>query len=100
LNCKLFLFKKSKVIKKEILYFEVLTIDRRGTKEILGAVKFPLDKIERQEEYDLELEIPDENDERIITAKINAKIKFIWSIYHSKLKCDASKDEQTIGKFE
>jgi len=29
----------------------------------------------------LELEIPDENDEKIITAKINAKIKFIWSIY-------------------
>jgi hypothetical protein len=70
-----------RVTSKDILYFDVLNTDRKGAKEILGTVKFPLDKIERQEEYDLELEIPDENDERIITAKINAKIKFIWSIY-------------------
>ncbi len=50
-------------------------------KVTLGTVKFPLDRIERQEEYELELEIPDEDDDNLIMAKINAKIQFIWSIY-------------------
>lgn len=66
---------------RDILYFEVLNTDQFGQKEVIGAVKFPLDRIEKQEEYDLELEIPDENDDRIIMAKINAKIKFVWSVY-------------------
>lgn len=58
-----------------------MNTDDSGQEFPIGMVKFPLDKIERQDEYDLELEIPDENDEKIITAKINAKIRFIWSWY-------------------
>ncbi len=64
------------------MYFEVINNDEfNGRKEVLGTVKFPLVKIERQDEYDLELEIPDDNDDNVIMAKINAKIQFIWSIY-------------------
>lgn len=37
--------------------------------------------IKNQEEYDVVLEIPDLNNEEIITATINAKIQFIWSFY-------------------
>jgi hypothetical protein len=68
------------VARKDILYFEVINNDD-SEKLTLGTVKFPLDRIERQEEYELELEIPDEDDENLIMAKINAKIQFIWSIY-------------------
>ncbi len=73
----------------------MINTDDRTGKDILGTVKFPLDRIERQEEYDLELEIPDENDENLIMAKINAKIQFIWSVY--KYYQDLStKNERTL----
>lgn len=69
-------------MKKDILYFEVINNDDvHNEKQILGTVRFPLESIERQEEYELELEIPDDNDENIIMAKINAKVHFIWSMY-------------------
>ena len=71
-----------RVQRKDIIYFEVMNNDETtGRKEVLGTVSFPLYKIERQDEYDLELEIPDEHDENVNMAKINAKIQFIWSIY-------------------
>lgn len=37
--------------------------------------------IQKQEEYDVLLEVPDLNDEREVHAKINAKIQFIWSLH-------------------
>ena len=37
--------------------------------------------ITNQEEYDVVLEIPDLNNEDNISARINAKIQFIWSFY-------------------
>ncbi len=40
-----------------------------------------MDSIEKQEDYDVSLEVPDPNDESEVYAKINAKIKFIWSLY-------------------
>ena len=71
----------SKVFNKENLFFDVYNINENNSENLIGTVKFPLDTIEKQEEYDLELEIPDEEDEKVINAKINAKIRFIWSIY-------------------
>lgn len=46
---------------------------------LIGSIKFPLENIEKQDEYELELIIPDEEDERINAANIKAKITFIWS---------------------
>lgn len=37
--------------------------------------------ITNQEEYDVILEIPDSTNEDFISAKIYAKIQFIWSYY-------------------
>jgi hypothetical protein len=65
----------------------------------IGTVRFPLDKIENQDEYDVLLEIPDEEDEKIINAKINAKIKFVWSIY--KLYQDLfAKSEKALQTYK
>ncbi len=68
---------------KDNIVFEVLNIDQKNSKltESLGIVKFSLGMIANQEEYDVVLEIPDLNDDNIVTAKINAKIQFIWSFY-------------------
>jgi len=68
---------------KSDIVFEVLDIDpaNPANRESLGIVKFSLGMISNQEEYDVVLEIPDPEDENSITAKINAKIQFIWSFY-------------------
>ncbi len=55
--------------------------DDTNTETRIGMVNFSLSKIENQQEYDVLLEIHDEEYENIIKAKINAKIKFIWSYY-------------------
>jgi len=47
----------------------------------LGSVRFSLNLIERQEEYDVLLEVPDLNNSEDVYAKINAKIQFIWSLH-------------------
>ena len=55
--------------------------DDTNTEARIGMVNFSLSKIENQQEYDVLLEIHDEEYENIIKAKINAKIKFTWSFY-------------------
>ena len=65
----------------------------------LGIVKFSLGMIANQEEYDVVLEIPDPDDENSVSAKINAKIQFIWSffrLYSEKL----SKTEENIYNLQ
>ena len=47
----------------------------------IGSVRFALNLIQKQEEYDVLLEVPDMNDEKEVHAKINAKIQFIWSLH-------------------
>ena len=75
-----------------------MNVDDNDEESALGTVKFPLDKIEKQEEYDLELEIPDEHDEKIINAKINAKIRFVWSTYKYYQDLYA-KSERTLQNY-
>ena len=49
---------------------------------ILGAVNFELKNIEKQEEYEVTLDIYDEENENQINAVINTKILFIWSHFN------------------
>jgi myo-inositol-1-phosphate synthase len=76
-----------------------MNTDSTGYKSVIGSVQFPLDKIENQEEYDVLLEIPDEHDEKIINAKINAKIKFFWSMYKYFQDLYA-KSEKILGQYK
>ena len=52
-----------------------------GEEVILGTVNFNLNRIEKQEEYDIILDILDEESDSKINATINCKILFIWSHY-------------------
>jgi flavoprotein len=59
----------------------VLNKDTTGIETKVGVVNFPLARIENQDEYEVLLEIHDEQDDNHVKAKINAKIKFVWSMY-------------------
>lgn len=62
-------------------------------------MKFSLNLIERQDEYDVLLEVPDINDEGEIYAKINAKIQFIWSL-HKFYNDELVKSEDNFNKIK
>lgn len=65
----------------------------------MGKIKFPLKQITNQDEYDAILEIPDENDDKLIILKVKAKLRFIWS--YSKLFQDLIiKSEKAISVYE
>lgn len=69
-------------MKKDDIIFEILNIDsKNNTTVALGSVRFSLNLIEKQEEYDVLLEVPDSENENEVIAKINAKIQFIWSLH-------------------
>ncbi len=71
-----------------------------NTKQItLGSVRFSLNLIERQEEYDVLLEVPDVNNDQDVYAKINAKIQFIWSL-HKFYTDELSKSEERFSKIK
>lgn len=88
----------SNVVKRDVLYLNVLNTDRLNIESIIGEVRFPLDQLENQEEYDILLEIPDEEDDEIINAKVNAKIQFIWSPFKMYQDLHA-KSEKIINTY-
>jgi len=89
------------VTKKDDIVFEILNVDPNdNTNQItLGSVRFSLNLIERQEEYDVLLEVPDVNDDRDVYAKINAKIQFIWSL-HKFYTEELVKSEERFNKIK
>jgi len=91
----------SPVETKDDINFEILNIDSKdNSKQItLGSVRFSLNLIERQDEYDVLLEVPDINDETDIYAKINAKIQFIWSL-HKFYSDELVKSEDNFNKIK
>jgi hypothetical protein len=69
------------VRKRDAILFEIVN---NGVDEIVvvGTVKFSLNSIKEQNEYDLELVIPENNNPKKNLAKIIGKIRFIWSHYN------------------
>lgn len=55
--------------------------------------------IEKQEEYDVLLEVPDKYNENEVYAKINAKIQFIWSL-HKYYSEELIKSEERIDNLK
>jgi len=89
--------------KNTLLKIEVInSANSEGENEkdhVLGKIKFPLKQITNQDEYDAILEIPDENDEKLIVIKVKAKLRFIWS--YAKLFQDLIiKSEKAISVFQ
>ena len=66
---------------------------------LLGKIRFPLNRITNQDEYDAMLEIPDENDEKLIIMNVKAKIRFIWS-YLQLFQDLLIKSEKSLYAYE
>ena len=54
---------------------------RKEKEEIVGSVRCPIDRVENQEEYEVDIIVPDENNPDNPKAKIGAKMQFIKSFY-------------------
>ena len=62
--------------------FIMIKVDENNVESIIGSKRFPLDQITSQEEYLVQITIPEtEGDEEISAAVINCKIILFWSDY-------------------
>jgi len=79
--------------KNENLVFEIFN----KTTE-LGKSEVPLDRIENQEEYELDLEITDKADKQILMLVLHTKFTFIWSYYqkYEELSLQVNKKLESI----
>ena len=68
--------------RKDKFEFIMLTVDESNVESVIGSKRFPLDQITSQEEYLVQITIPEmEGDEEISAAVINCKIILFWSDY-------------------
>ena len=68
--------------RKDKFEFIMLTVDEDNVESVIGSKRFPLDQITSQEEYLVQITIPEmEGDEEISAAVINCKIILFWSDY-------------------
>jgi hypothetical protein len=63
----------------------------------LGEIRFHLDAVESQDEYEVELDVI-ESVNKSTVAKIQCKIKFVWSFY-TMYQDLVNKSEKKINKF-
>ena len=70
-----------------------------GEEIILGNKEFPLDKITSQEEYEVDIDVPDINDSNTVISSISAKILLYWSDYQF-FSDKRDKTELKIKKIE
>ena len=82
-NCILALLIISKVNNlNDVLRFDICLGDgNREKEEIIGSVRCPIDRVENQEEYEVEIIVPDDRNPDNPKAKKGSKMKFIKSFY-------------------
>jgi hypothetical protein len=67
---------------RENLYFEICLYDQiKKKEELVGKVKFPLEKLESQDEFEIDIGIPDDYKANEYLATIKTKLQFIRSYY-------------------
>ena len=68
--------------RKDRFEFIMIKVDEDDVESIIGSKRFPLDQITSQEEYLVQITIPElEGEEEIAAAIINCKIVLFWSDY-------------------
>ena len=79
--------------------FYMIKVDENNNESEIGSKRFPLDEITSQEEYIVQITIPEVEDEDQVAAYINCKIVLFWSdyeFYEEKKK----KSEQKLKKLK
>jgi len=67
--------------RKDRFEFFMIKVDENNNESEIGSKRFPLDEITSQEEYIVQITIPEIEDEEQIAAFINCKIVLFWSDY-------------------
>ena len=81
-------------------------INEKDEKIIFGNKIFPMNIIKNQDEYEIEIIIPEKNDEKKSLAQINCKIIFFWSDFmkydekRKKLEKKVINLENAINKLQ
>ena len=78
--------------------FIMIKVDENDIESEIGSKKFPLDEITSQEEYMVQITIPEIEDEDQVAAFINCKIVLFWSDYEF-FEEKKKKSEQKIKKL-
>ena len=78
--------------------FIMIKVDEDNNESEIGSKKFPLDEITSQEEYIVQITIPEIEDEEQVAAYINCKIVLFWSDYEF-FEEKKKKSEQKLKKL-
>ena len=78
--------------------FIMKKVDEDNNESEIGSKKFPLDEITSQEEYIVQITIPEIEDEEQVAAYINCKIVLFWSDYEF-FEEKKKKSEQKLKKL-
>ena len=86
---------------RDIVYYEIVSLNNKtGQEELIGKVKFPIDKLQNHDEIDIDIGIPYENGDGYL-ATIKTKIQFVRSFYKyyqsQGTKCEFNKKEFNIA---
>ena len=79
--------------------FIMIRVDENNNEFEIGSKKFPLDEITSQEEYIVQITIPEIEDEEQAAAYINCKIILFWSDYEF-FEEKKKKSEQKLKKLK
>ena len=78
--------------------FIMIEVDENNNESEIGSKRFPLDEITSQEEYIVQITIPEIEDENQAAALINCKIVLFWSDYEY-FEEKKKKSEQKLKKL-
>ena len=78
--------------------FIMIKVDENNNESEIGSKRFPLDEITSQEEYIVQITIPEIEDEEQAAAYINCKIVLFWSDYEF-FEEKRKKSEQKLKKL-
>ena len=82
-----------------MIRFEICSGDgRKDREEVIGSVRCPIDRVENQEEYEVDIMVPDEKNADNPIAKIGAKMQVIKSFYqyYQELMLKAEDNKRTM----
>ena len=82
-----------------MIKFEICTGEGKKEKdEIIGSVRCPIDRVENQEEYEVDIIVPEEKNPDNPVAKISAKMQVIKSFYqyYQELMLKAEENKKNL----
>ena len=79
---------------KEAIHFSLKGANSdNGEQFTLGTIDFNLDSLDKQESYEVEIEIPELEDKNNTVARLKVIVKFYWSDYFNYSEQKKASDE-------